>query len=228
MIRRLLNLRAKGPTRRILGRRLVVFSICVVTCLLVGSCSADRLVLGTDPGGTVDPAGATRRLVRRNGRAVECWVARSPGARPQPGQPVLEPRAFVLFFVGKGVRTEAWTAAVADAWGPRPVEVWGVNYPGYGGSDGPVRLAAVAPAALAAYDEIERVASGRPVFLQAASFGTVPALQVAAYAGPKRVIEMPSARHDDPLTSEAAAEMERALDWLWQQQPLPGGADLKR
>src|SRR6185503_17191383 len=99
----------------------------------------------------------------------------SPGARDGAGGPGAAPQAFVLFFVGKGARTEDWTAAVAEAWGPRPVEVWGVNYPGYGGSSGPAKLSGVGPAALAAYDELERVAEGRPVFLQGASFGTVPA-----------------------------------------------------
>jgi hypothetical protein len=240
----------------------------------------------------VETAGATRRLLQRDDRTIECWVARSPGARGEGGQPGRDPEVFVLFFVGKGARTEAWTAAVADSWGGRPVEVWGVNYPGFGGSTGPARLAGVGPAALAAYDELERVAAGRPVLLQGASFGTAPALHVAArrpvaglvlhkppplrqvvlgrygwwnlwlvagpvaagipsdldslsnasrsrapavflihgadgitpasyqrrvaaaYAGPKRVIEMPGARHDDPLTKQAAEEMERALDWL--------------
>ena len=250
--------------------------------------------------------GATRRLVRRDGRSVECWVARSPGARALAGQAGAEPQAFVLFFVGKGVRTEAWTSAVADSWGVRPVEVWGVNYPGYGGSDGPARLGAVGPAALAAFDEVERAAAGRPVFLQGASFGTAPALHVAArrpaaglilhkppplrqlilgrygwwnlwllagpvaaavpadldslanaarcrcpavfvvhgadgitpagyqrrvagaYAGPKRVIDMPAARHDDPLTGDAAAEMERAVAWLWPEPSSIGEAESRR
>jgi hypothetical protein len=297
MTRRLLNLLPSRLTRRGPVRRVVVVVACLVACLAVGSCSADRLILGTDPGGAVDPAGAAPRLVRRDGRTVECWVARSPGGRGASDHDAPEPQAFVLFFVGKGVRTEAWTAAVADAWGARRVEVWGVNYPGYGGSDGPAKLGGVGPAALAAYDELERVAAGRPIFLQGASFGTTAALHVAArrpaaglvlhkppplrqlilgrygwwnlwllaapvaaavpadldslanaarsrspavfllhgadgitpasyqrrvaaaYAGPKRVIEMPAAGHDAPLTRAAAAEMENALDWLWHEHP---------
>src|SRR5687767_6834154 len=172
MPRRLLNVVTRVPTRWALRRRsLVIVGVCVVACLSLGSCCADRLVLGGDPG-PADPAGATRRLVRRDGRAVELWVAASSGVQGKLDGRGREPEAFVLFFVGKGARTEAWVAAVAGAWGGRPVEVWGLNYPGFGGSDGPARLAGVGPAALAAYDEVERVAAGRPVFLHGASFGT--------------------------------------------------------
>jgi pimeloyl-ACP methyl ester carboxylesterase len=169
-----------------------------------------------------------------------------------------------------------------------------MNYPGFGGSAGPGRLSAVAPAALGAYDVLQQAAGERPVFLQGASFGTAPALHVAArrpvaglvlhkppplkqmilgsygwwnlwllagpvagrvpddldslsnashakspavfilhgsdqiiapryqrrvaeaYAGPKRVIEMPGARHDDPLTSEASRQWAEARQWLWE------------
>src|SRR5687768_7300854 len=105
MHRRLLNLLTRLPMGLVLRRRLVVIAICLTTCLLLGSCSADRLILGTDPGGTVDPAGAKRQLVRSEGKTIECWVARSPGAQGQADQPGRGPEALVLFFVGKGVRT---------------------------------------------------------------------------------------------------------------------------
>ena len=39
----------------------------------------------------------------------------------------------------------------------------------------------------------------------------------AAYAGPKRIINMPGARHADPLSKEASAELAAATDWLWEQ-----------
>ena len=87
--------------------------------MLLASCAGDKVVLGTDPG-PVDPAGARRHLIQVDGRAVECWVARSPGAR---GSSAVEPQAFVLFLVGKGTRADGWTTAVADAWGAKPVEV---------------------------------------------------------------------------------------------------------
>jgi pimeloyl-ACP methyl ester carboxylesterase len=161
--------------RRLLSRRaLITFALCAAACLLLGSCLADRLILGTDPGPPPNTGGATRHLVQSQGRTIECWIARSPAARTS------QPQAYVLFFPGKGSRADAWTQIVADAWAPHAVEVWGVNYPGFGQTTGPARLDQVAPTALAAYDALARTAAGRPVFLQAASFGTAPALHVAA------------------------------------------------
>ena len=168
------------PRRRRRRRLLALLAILAVACLLTGSCSADRLVLGTDPGAPADTGGATRRLIERDGITVECWVARSPGARGQAGSPAREPEALILYFTGKGTRAETWTAVVADGWGGRPVEVWGVNYPGFGGTTGPPRMSRVGPSALVAYDGAREAAAGKPVFVQGASFGTVPALHVAA------------------------------------------------
>src|SRR2546423_674437 len=112
----------------------------------------DRVILGR-PGAAGDLAGATRRVIHVDGRAVECAVARSPGAIG-PGR---EPQAYVLFLVGKGDLGDRWTAAVAGSWGERPVEVWGMNYPGFGGSEGPPRLNGVVPEALGTYDAIRQL-----------------------------------------------------------------------
>jgi pimeloyl-ACP methyl ester carboxylesterase len=65
--------------------------------------------------------------------------------------------------------------------GPRAVEVWGVNYPGFGGSTGPARLARIGPAALAAFDALKREARDRPVVVFGASMGTTAALHIAAH-----------------------------------------------
>ena len=68
----------------------------------------------------------------------------------------------------------------AGEWGDLPVEVWAVNYPGYGGSAGPARLKSIPPAALAAYDALAKRANGKPIFLLGQSLGTTAALFVAA------------------------------------------------
>lgn len=121
-------------------------------------------------------AGTHRREVAVPGRApVEVWTARSAGARSR------EPEAFVLEFVGNASRAEAMADMAADEWGHRPVEVWAVNYPGYGGSPGPARLASIGPAALAAYDALKAHAGTRPIFLTGQSLGTAAALYVAAH-----------------------------------------------
>lgn len=65
-------------------------------------------------------------------------------------------------------------------WPERGVEVWGVNYPGFGGSTGPARLARIGPTALAAFDELKRTAGARPIIVSGTSFGTIAALHVAA------------------------------------------------
>jgi pimeloyl-ACP methyl ester carboxylesterase len=61
-----------------------------------------------------------------------------------------------------------------------PVEVAGMNLPGYGGSTGPAHLDKIGPAALAAYDALHAKAGTRPIFVQANSLGTTAALCVTA------------------------------------------------
>jgi pimeloyl-ACP methyl ester carboxylesterase len=46
-------------------------------------------------------------------------------------------------------------------WKDRAVEIWGMNYPGFGGSTGPTRLSRIAPAALAAFVELQRRATSQ-------------------------------------------------------------------
>ena len=259
---------------------------CIFASLLLTGCADDSLVLAPNHE-AIDPGTARRRVLRIDGCSVECWVAQSPGAREHC------PKAFVLLFPGKGDRADRWTAAVAQSWGARPVEMWGINYPGSGGSDGPAKLNLVVPQAEAVFDAVHQSAPQRPIFLQAGSFGTAVALGLAAhrpvaglilqnpvplrqlimgqygwwnlwlvagpvaagipadldsianakrvsvpavfllagsdevippkyhdivvkaYAGPKHLIPLPGARHNDPLTREAAAALQREKQWLW-------------
>ncbi|MDB5293564.1 MAG: hypothetical protein JWL69_4805 [Phycisphaerales bacterium] len=270
----------------------MVAGLCLALC--ASGCVGDRLILGSNSE-NINPGGAHRQMVGANGHAVECWVARSPAAKQPGGR---KPEAFLLVFIGKGDRADRWIGAVASAWDGRAVEVWGMNYPGSGGSDGPAQLSRVGPDALATYDAIKAIAGKRPIFIQAGSFGTTAALCVAArrpvaglvlqnppalrqlilghygwwnlwllagpaalqippdldslanarrvsapavfimagndevippyyhdlvyaaYAGPKRRIDMPGARHSDALTREAAQEFANGRDWLWHSAGL--------
>ena len=115
--------------------------------------------------------GSVRHLVPFDGGELELFYAASPGCDVAP------PVAIDLDLVGNGSRAEWSAPAAAERWGRRPVAVWSVNYPGFGGSTGPARLASIVPAALAAYDA---VADGRPVVLTGHSLGTAAALAVAA------------------------------------------------
>ena len=65
-------------------------------------------------------------------------------------------------------------------WNERAVEVWGMNYPGFGGSTGPARLSRIGPAALAAFDQLKRRTDQHPIILFGASLGTTAALHVVA------------------------------------------------
>ena len=103
------------------------------------------------------------------------WTAKSRRAQEQ-GRADL----YVLRFYGNADRAERWVAAEADMWNDRAVEIWGMNYPGFGGSTGPAQLSRIGPAALAAFDELKRQAVDRPIVLFGASIGATAALHVAA------------------------------------------------
>ncbi|MBA2586549.1 MAG: alpha/beta fold hydrolase [Chthoniobacterales bacterium] len=119
---------------------------------------------------------AARRVVAFEGGELEIWTAASRAA-----QVAGQPDCFILRFYGNADRAERWVAAEAEMFNDRAVEVWGMNYPGFGGSTGPARLARVGPAALAAFDELRRTAGDHPVVLFGASLGTTAALHVSAH-----------------------------------------------
>jgi uncharacterized protein len=267
-------------------RALLLFPLLLAFVIVCANCSADQLIVGENHE-RIDSAGARRETIQVAGRLVECWVARSPGAKAH------EPQAYVLFFWGNGGRVDEWITRVADLWENKPVELWGMNYPGSGGSEGPVEAARVCPSALALYDHVAPIAGSRPIFVEGASFGTAAALSVAArrpvagvilknpapmrqlilgaygwwnlwllagpvaahvpadldavanaahckapaiillagadmkvppqyqrlvadaYAGPSRLIEMPGAGHDSPLSHEASDALNADTDWMW-------------
>lgn len=276
-------------------RDVLLFPLLLACAVLSMNCSADQLIVGENHE-RIDPAGARREMIQVNGRLVECWVARSPGAKTH------EPQAYVLFFWGKGGRVDEWITRSADLWDNKPVELWGMNYPGSGGSEGPVEAARVCPDALAVCDHVAPIAGSRPIFVEGASFGTAVALSVAArrpvagvivknpapmrqlilgaygwwnlwllagpvaqhvpadldavanaarckapaimllagadvlippkyqrlvvdaYAGPKRLIAMPGAGHDSPLSHEAAEALNADVEWMWRLA-APGVAE---
>ena len=151
-------------------KALAILALLAVATALGGAGCADRFVLPPEPHPAPDDGSPHENIAYRDG-VVEAFHARSPGAQNA------EPEAFVLRFSG-----DAGGAAkyFASRWQNRPVEVWVVNYPGYGGSTGPRTLRALAAASLAAYDELRKRASDRPIILEGFSLGTVPALHVAA------------------------------------------------
>ena len=135
---------------------------------------ADRLILfpSTAP---LETHGAVRKGLPFQNGELEVWTARSQLAQRNGHADV-----YVLRFYGNADRADRWVAAEAEAWNGRAVEIWGMNYPGFGGSTAPAHLDRIGPAALTAFDELRRAAGERPIVLFGASIGTAPALHVAA------------------------------------------------
>jgi pimeloyl-ACP methyl ester carboxylesterase len=155
-------------------RRFVYPSIYVLFLLMTFAGCADRLILypSTEPRRF---NGIERReLALPSNARVEIWTARTRAVRNA------EPDAFLLTFIGNADRAEAASYVWTQEWSKRSIEVWAVNYPGYGGSTGPARLKSIPPAALAAYDELSKHANGKPIFIAGQSLGTTAALHVAA------------------------------------------------
>jgi uncharacterized protein len=168
------HLHRKRPLNRIelmtsaLLRMLFGFGI-----LLTAGC-ADRLLLhpSTAPS---DAHGAERRMIVVQERSVEVWVGRSPGMEKTG-----EAKVFDLEFCGNATRAEWIAQYVADRWREMAVEVWVMNYPGFGGSQGPAKLDQIGPDALGVFDEMKKVAANRPIVVSGSSLGTAVALYVAS------------------------------------------------
>jgi pimeloyl-ACP methyl ester carboxylesterase len=123
----------------------------------------------------IDAGGAVRKTIPFENGELEIWTAQSHRARQQGRADV-----FILRFYGNADRADRWPAMEAGMWNDRAVEIWGINYPGFGGSTGPARLAQIGPAALAAFDALRRDAADRPIVAYGASIGATAALHVAA------------------------------------------------
>lgn len=169
---------APGARRRLwpaVRRRLVLYGgayLAFCLCFMLPGC-ADKLLLfpSTDAIATA----ARQRPVPFEDGNLDVRVERlRTGAST-------EPDLYILEFLGNAERAE-WGTRLPPLGkaGNRTVEVWRMNYPGYGASDGPARLKRIPPAALAAFDELARVAGGRPIVLHGTSLGCTAALHVAA------------------------------------------------
>src|SRR5438552_7191314 len=123
----------------------------------------------------INAGGAVRKTIPFQNGELELWTAVSKRAQRNGRTDI-----YILRFYGNADRAERWVAAEADEWNDRAVEIWGMNYPGFGGSTGPARLSRIGPASLAAFDELQRHAISQPIVLYGASLGACAALNVAA------------------------------------------------
>jgi pimeloyl-ACP methyl ester carboxylesterase len=154
--------------------RLIIALTVLLVVLVMFVNLPDQLILfpTTKP---IDARGAVRKTVPFQNGEVEVWTAKSRRVQQQGNADV-----FILRFYGNADRADRWVAAEAEMWDDRVVEIWGMNYPGFGGSTGPARLSRIGPAALAVFDELQRHAGDRPIVPFGASIGATPALHVAA------------------------------------------------
>ena len=179
-------------------RRLLVIGVVYLAVILFGRLP-DHLILFPTTG-PIETHGAVRKTIPFQNEQLELWTAQSRLAQAKGRADV-----FILRFYGNADRADRWVAAEAEMWNGRAVEVWGMNYPGFGGSTGPARLSRIGPAALVAFDELQRFAdaqvvvfpkasgavhSGKssadtpgtgPIIVFGASLGTTAALHVAAH-----------------------------------------------
>ena len=129
----------------------------------------------------VDAGGAVQKTIPFENGEVEIWTAQSRRARQQGRADV-----FILRFYGNADRADRWPAMEAEMWKDRAVEIWGMNYPGFGGSTGPARLARIGPAAVAAFDVLRRHAANKSAVESAVPSGPTPnsALRTAHATAP--------------------------------------------
>ena len=166
---KILSLRSETPLSIILlGGPVACSSLCFAQPL------PDQLILFPTTQ-RIDAHGATRQTIPFQNGELEVWTARSRLARQRN-----HVDAYILRFYGNADRAERWVALDADAFGERAVEIWGMNYPGFGGSSGPARLKRMSPAALAAFDALKSKAGNQPIFVFGASIGSAVAMNVAA------------------------------------------------
>jgi uncharacterized protein len=153
--------------------RLFTIGVVYFVAMLFGHLP-DHLILfpTTTP---INSGGAVRKTIPFDNGQLEVWIAQSRLARSKGNAEV-----YVLRFYGNADRAERWPATEAEMWDDRAIEIWGMNYPGFGGSTGPVRLSKIGPAALTAFDELKRHAGDQPIVPFGTSIGATVALHVAA------------------------------------------------
>ncbi len=154
--------------------RIVLAIVAAYLILILFGHLPDHLILFPTKA-PIDAGEAARKMVPFQNGELEVWTAKSYRAKQQAGADI-----YVLRFYGNADRADRWVAAEAEEWNGRAVEIWGMNYPGFGRSTGPARLSRIAPAAVTAFDELKRHAAGRPIVLYGASLGSAAALHVAA------------------------------------------------
>lgn len=152
-----------------------VFGFCTllsmaILLLLSGGC-AEQMIIHPSRIPLPTP-GLARQMVGTGDQAIEVWKH-----SPENGA---APEGYVISFNGNMDRAEWAANRMAWQWADLPLEVWAVNYPGFGGSTGDCHLTSITPAALEVYDAVKAQAGGKPIIVDGNSLGTTAALALAA------------------------------------------------
>ena len=157
------------------SRRIVLLAAAIYLFVIFSGHLADRLILfpSTAP---IHPRSALRRSIPFQNGELEVWTAASDRARQNNKMD-----AYILRFYGNADRAELWATLEAETWNDRAVEIWAVNYPGFGGSSGPATLRRIPGAALVAFDALQSKAGTSPIIVFGTSLGATVALHLAAH-----------------------------------------------
>jgi pimeloyl-ACP methyl ester carboxylesterase len=185
-------------------RSLIAFAILAIYFAVMFLAHIVDLLILFPTTAPIETHGAVRQFIPFEQGQLEVWTAKS-----QIAERAGRPEVFVLRFYGNADRADRWVAADAETWNNRAVEIWGMNYPGFGQSTGPARLSKMGPAALTVFDALKKKAGDRPIILFGASIGTTTALHIAAHRETAGLI-----LHNPPPVREIAL---RQFGWwnLW-------------
>lgn len=148
----------------------IAVGIWAALCAIVPACVplADKLVIFPQPSEGA-PSPAVQHIVRDSDTTIELWQV-----------PLETPKAYALRFYGNADLADRWVTFEAKTYADLGIELWGVNYPGFGASPGPASLKGVARAAEIAFDHVQKLAGDRPILVIGTSLGTTAALHVTA------------------------------------------------
>lgn len=134
---------------------------------------ADRMIMRPSKH-RVSALGKQQRMIPFRKGEIEVWTQRVGTTD------IDEVDLFVLKFQGTAGRAERSTYHPMDYWSDLRAELWSVNPPGYGGSSGTASVKSLAAMGAATYEEMAKIANGRPIVVMGNSLGTVNALHLAA------------------------------------------------
>lgn len=154
----------------------IVFIYLLLFLYIVFSGICDKLILFPSTN-SLFTKGLTRKVfINEENQKIEIWINNHFKNKTVDEKA----KVLILHFGGNAARAEDEVKSMMEVFGDYPVEIWGVNYQGYGKSEGKANLKSIAKDAQRAYQEILENSEGRPIILSGNSIGTTAALYVAS------------------------------------------------